>query len=209
MAGTVTEPIGGGKDGETGSDLVSPDVAVLVLGIGNILLSDEGVGVRAVERFVARYRPPPGVGVVDGGTAGMGLIDVIAGCRHLIVVDAVANRQPPGTLIRLTDTELRAFLRQRLSPHQLALPDVLGFLELMDAAPRTVTILGAEPKSLAQGLDLSPELAEAPDRLAVMIAEELIRLGHAVAPRDGGPPPASAGAAVAAADPPATADPSA
>jgi hydrogenase maturation protease len=156
---------------------------VLVLGLGNILLSDEGVGVRVVETLRARYHLP-GVEVLDGGTAGMDLIDVIAGRRHLLIVDAVKDGGRPGSLLRLTGADVKPFFRQRLSPHQLGLPDVLAFLELMDAAPASLTVIGIEPKSLDLGVELSPELLAAVDAAMAAVVEDLRARGVEVVPRD-------------------------
>ena len=110
----------------------------LVLGLGNILLRDEGVGVRVVEALAARYILPADVEVVDGGTAGMELLNTLAGCDHLLICDAVQTDAPPATVIELVNTEVPAFFQTtRFSPHQLGLADVLATLTLTDEAPRT------------------------------------------------------------------------
>lgn len=149
----------------------------LVLGLGNILLSDEGVGVRAVEALAARYVLPDVVKVVDGGTSGMDLLDTIAGCDHLLICDAVRADSPPGTVIRLTDAQVPALFRNRYSPHQLGVADVLATLILTGEAPASVTLIGVVPQNLALGLDLSTELALAIDRAVACLAAELSRLG--------------------------------
>jgi hydrogenase maturation protease len=176
--------IGGSVKDGAGSDPVSSlslaPARVLVLGLGNILLSDEGLGVHALQRFCARHAVPEGVAVLDGGTAGMDLIDAIAGHERLIVLDAVATAGAPGTRVRMADDEVHRFLRQRLSPHQLGLCDVLAYLELMDEAPRQVTILGVQPQCLDLGCTLSEEIERAMDPLLAMLADELARFGHPV-----------------------------
>lgn len=170
----------GGGGGGSGPGSVSPPKPVLVLGVGNILLADEGIGVRVVEAFRQRYAVPAEVEAVDGGTAGMGLIDLIAGREHLIVVDAVAAGGPAGSVVRLAGAEIVPFLRQRLSPHQLGLLDLLAYLELMETAPQSVTIIGITPADLSLSLELSPGLRAALDGLADRIAAELQGLGLAV-----------------------------
>jgi hydrogenase maturation protease len=155
---------------------------VLVLGVGNILLSDEGIGVRVVETLKARYVLPAEVEVLDGGTAGMDLLDILAGRRHLIIVDAIADAGPPGSVHRLADEDVPRFLRQRLSPHQLGLPDLLAFLALTGEAPATVTIFAIVPRDLSLGLALSAELERLRTPVAALVAAELARLGVAPTP---------------------------
>jgi hydrogenase maturation protease len=155
-----------------------PRVArVLVLGAGNILLSDEGIGVRVVEALQQRYRVPEEVEVLDGGTCAMDLLDVIAGRDHLILVDAVDTGSPPGTLARLTDGEIPAVFRTKSSPHQLGLQDVLALLRFLESAPRHVTVIGVQPASLDIGMELTPVIAERLDELAAMVADELAAIG--------------------------------
>ena len=165
-----------------GSAPFAAPAPVLVLGVGNILLSDEGIGVRVVETLQQLYVLPEGVEVLDGGTAGMDLLETLAGRQHLIIVDAIAGEGTPGTVRRLAGNDVPAFLSQRLSPHQLGLPDLLAFLALTDAAPQTVTIFAVVPKDLSLGLALSPELERLRAPLAGVIAAELLRLGVVATP---------------------------
>ncbi len=88
----------------------------LVLGLGNILLRDEGVGVRVVEALAERYVLPAGVEVVDGGTAGMDLLDTLAGCAHLLICDAVQTGGPPGSVVKLAGDQVPALFQTRCSP---------------------------------------------------------------------------------------------
>lgn len=147
---------------------------VLILGVGNILLSDEGIGVRAVEAFREHYHVPDGVDVVDGGTCGMDLLDIIAERDHVIVLDAVRLKdQPPATLIRLEDEQVPAFFRKRISPHQLGLSDVLAALKLLDREPLGLTLLGAVPESMEPGLELTPALIDCRDAMVELLVDEL------------------------------------
>lgn len=155
---------------------------ILVLGVGNILLSDEGIGVRVVEAFQQRFAVPEGVDVVDGGTSGMDLLDVIAERDHVIVVDAVRLDAPPGTLVRYVGDEVPAFFRARISPHQLGLSDVLAALKLLEREPRGLTLLGAVPEDLQPSLELSPGFGAVRENLIERLAGELRDLGVAVVP---------------------------
>ncbi|MEW5770827.1 MAG: HyaD/HybD family hydrogenase maturation endopeptidase [Pseudomonadota bacterium] len=146
---------------------------VVVLGVGNILLSDEGVGVRAVEELGRRYRLPEGVELLDGGTSAMELLDDLAGCDLLVIADCVRAGQPPGTLMRLADDDIPALFRTRLSPHQVGLPEVLGTLVLTGEAPAHTVLYGVEPETLATGIGLSECVAASLPRLLEGLAREV------------------------------------
>ncbi|MBF0334067.1 MAG: HyaD/HybD family hydrogenase maturation endopeptidase [Alphaproteobacteria bacterium] len=146
---------------------------VVVLGIGNILLSDEGVGVRAVDALVERWTLPPEVKVIDGGTMGMELLDHIAGAGHLVVVDAVRAHRPPGTVFKLTGDEVPAFFKTKLSPHQIGLSDVLATLILTDEQPVSLALVGVQPVTLGTNMALSPEVEAKIDEVIALIIEEI------------------------------------
>lgn len=155
---------------------------VLVLGIGNMLLSDESVGLKAVAAFAQRYHLPPEITVLDGGTAGMDLLDPIAAHRTLIVVDAARMHRPPGTISIWRGPDVTELMRTKISPHQLGLGDVLAGLTLLEQMPAHVAIIAIEPADLDLGLDLSPALAERFDDIVTAIAEECRDLGLAIVP---------------------------
>jgi hydrogenase maturation protease len=151
---------------------------VLLLGMGNILLEDEGLGIRALEALEKRFDIPPAVECLDGGTTGMGLLDDISGREHLIVLDAVQTGDPPGTLIELRDENVPVYFGLKITPHQLGLADVLATLELTGDSPGTVTVLGLVPESLELGLNLSPLIRERLDQLLEAAVRELEALGY-------------------------------
>jgi hydrogenase maturation protease len=151
---------------------------VLVLGMGNILLEDEGLGIRALEQLQQRYEIPPEVELLDGGTTGMGLLDDISGRQHLLVLDAVQTGEPPGTLVKLAGDEVPVYFGMRISPHQLGLSDVLATLELSGEKPAAVTVLGLVPQSLEMCLELSELISDRLDSLADAAVQELDSLGY-------------------------------
>jgi hydrogenase maturation protease len=155
----------------------------VILGIGNVLLSDESVGVRALEALNATYRMPPEVSLVDGGTSGMELLEDIEGADLLIVLDAVRANREPGTLIRLANEEVPVFFRTKLSPHQIGLSDVLANLEFLGRLPREVVVLGVEPFSLETRLELSEPVAARLPELVNLAVAELEARGLAPLPR--------------------------
>ncbi|WP_374342113.1 HyaD/HybD family hydrogenase maturation endopeptidase [Azonexus sp.] len=145
---------------------------IVILGIGNILLTDEGVGVRVVEALAARGGLPPGVELIDGGTCGMEMLEQLENLDALIVVDCVRCGRPPATPVLLKGDDVPVFFRTKLSPHQVSLSDVLASLEFTGRAPRKTVIVGMQPVSMGLGLDLSSEVAaRLPELVDLTLAE--------------------------------------
>jgi hydrogenase maturation protease len=155
----------------------------LVLGLGNVLLQDEGVGVRVIERLQAAYAFPNDVTVLDGGTLGLDLLHVLEESDRAVVVDAVKAAKEPGALVRLRNAEIPAFLGPKVSPHQVGLQDLLGLAQLRGHFPGEVILLGVQAERLEPGLDLSPAIAAQVEPLAAKVLEELARWGIAVSQR--------------------------
>lgn len=149
---------------------------IVVLGVGNLLMGDEGVGVRAVEELGRRYSLPPEVTVIDGGTMGIELLPYIVDCCHLFIVDAMPGDDPPGTTVRLALDSPPGFFRDRASPHQIGLADVLSLAAMNDELPGSVTLFGIVPHQLDTGLALSAPVTAGMEQLLAMIVEELGRL---------------------------------
>lgn len=144
---------------------------MLVLGVGNVLLRDEGLGVRVVERLRAMALPDT-VEVFDGATAGFDLLDVVADRRKVIVVDAVQTDAPPGTIFRFSPPELDPRPQAAVSLHEVGFLEALRAAHLIGCAPEEVVVLGVKPKEVGCGLDLSDEVTAAlPKVIALVIAE--------------------------------------
>lgn len=150
---------------------------VVVLGVGNTLLTDEAIGVRAVEALQQRYRLPPEVNVIDGGTAGMELLESLEDLDQLVIVDCVRVGQPPATVIRRIDDEVPAFFRTKISPHQIGISDVLAALTLRERFPQRLALIGIQPKDLDTGIELTPEVAATIPEVLALVVEELTRVG--------------------------------
>jgi hydrogenase maturation protease len=146
----------------------------LVLGIGNILLRDEGVGVRLVEQLQQRYDVPERVQILDGGTMGLDLMATIEGVGQLLVIDAVQANLAPGEHICLYDDAIPTFLGRGMSPHQIGLSDILSVARLRDMLPRRVALLGVQPALVETGLELSPTIAAQMERLE-QVALDILR----------------------------------
>ncbi len=151
---------------------------IVVLGVGNILLKDEGVGVRVIEKLQGQYTLPENVRVVDGGTQGLWLLSTIQEADHLIVVDAVLGGDEPGTIYRLTKDDLPKGLRVKQSAHDSDLVEALNLCALLEAEPKSVVVVGIEPADIQPfGVDLTEKIAVKVDELVLRVLDELKALG--------------------------------
>jgi hydrogenase maturation protease len=156
---------------------IMADKRILVLGVGNILLKDEGVGVRVVERLQSAYAFSSNVELLDGGTLGIRLLEYITATDHLIVVDAVRNGQPPGTLYRLPAEDLPRCVSFKNSLHQTGLLETLAYAEMLEKRPSTV-VVGIEPADITPwGTELTPVLQERLPELVESVLTEIAQAG--------------------------------
>jgi hydrogenase maturation protease len=144
----------------------------LVLGLGNILLRDEGVGVRVVQAM-EQMPLPPGVEVLDGGTAGLDLLDALADRQKVVVIDALDGDMAPGTVLRLTPDELVPRHEPGVSLHDLGLVETLALARQLNVSPPEVVIIGVEPHDVECGLELSPEAERLMPRIIDLVMTEL------------------------------------
>ena len=151
----------------------NPSPRIVVLGLGNILLQDEGLGVRALERLTRSYRLPADVQAVDGGVMGLDLLPYLDDADTLLVIDAIQSGQPPGSLLRLEGEAIPAALAVKISVHQVGLQELLATSRLEGTLPRRVVLWGIEPAAIEWGLELSPSVAASLDELVDAVAQEL------------------------------------
>lgn len=149
----------------------------LILGVGNILLSDEGVGVHVVRLLRERYQFPQEVEILDGGTLGLDLLPYVEDADRLLIVDALQMDAPPGTVVRLEGDEIPAMLSLKYSPHQVGLSDILAAARLRGRLPSEIVLWGVQPASLEVGLELSPIVAAQVEALVQRVLAELQRWG--------------------------------
>lgn len=149
----------------------------LVLGVGNILLSDDGVGVHVIRLLRERYRFPQEVEILDGGTLGLDLLPYVEDADRLLIVDALQMDAPPGMVVRLEGDEIPAVLSLKYSPHQVGLSDVLAAARLRGRLPSEIVLWGVQPASLEVGLELSPIVAAQVETLVQRVLTELQRWG--------------------------------
>lgn len=152
---------------------------IVVLGVGNVLMTDEGIGIKAVEVLERDGLLPEAVRIIDGGTSTHELLEDLENLDALVIVDAVASGREPGTIVRLEDEGIPSAFSNKLSPHQHGINDLLATLRLLGRAPRTVILYGVEPERLALGMELSPRLQAGLPQLVARVVEEIASLGVA------------------------------
>ncbi len=149
----------------------------LVLGLGNLLLRDEGVGVHAVQCLTEKFEFADDVQVLDGGTLGLDLLPYLEEADRVLIVDAVETGNAPGTLSRFSAEEVPTFLGIKVSPHQMGLADLLAASRLRGKLPQELVLVGIEPEIINTGLELSPSVASQMDALLDRVLAELSRWG--------------------------------
>jgi hydrogenase maturation protease len=145
---------------------------ILILGIGNILLRDEGVGVHVVQKM-RDMDLPPGIDLMDGGTMGLDLLFYIEDREKVIVIDTVSAGDPPGTIYRFTDESLvqnKPFLR---TAHGIDFTDVIKTAELLKTKPKEIIFVGIEPADMSEGIGLSDIIAQRVPTLIKMVLKEI------------------------------------
>jgi hydrogenase maturation protease len=150
---------------------------VVVLGVGNVLMGDEGAGVRCIEALDGDRRIPRDVKLIDGGTSTHELLEDVENLDLLVIVDAVRSGQPAGTIVSFEGDRIPSAFSNKLSPHQHGINDLLAELELLGRAPKHVHLFGVEPARVALGFELSPEVEGALPTLCRRVAE-LVRHRH-------------------------------
>jgi hydrogenase maturation protease len=149
----------------------------VVLGLGNTLHSDDGVGPQAIELLRNDPRMPADVALIEGGTLGLELLTYVWDCSYLLVLDAVDVGQPPGALVRMSSQEVQT-LPGKGSVHQLGVADLMVALRVLASRTPEVVLLGVQPASTEWGTELSPAVAAVLPALADAAIAELNRRPH-------------------------------
>jgi hydrogenase maturation protease len=151
--------------------------SLLVLGLGNLLLQDDGVGGAAVALLLERFNTPRDVRVLDGGTLGLSLLPYLEGAGAVILVDAVRADERPGSIIRLDGEDVAPAVATRLSVHQVGVSDLLDGARWLDRYPGRVVLLGLVPESMELAVGLSPLVRASLSDLVERVADEALALG--------------------------------
>lgn len=157
----------------------SNETGSVVIGLGNPLMTDDGIGLAALERLREEWSLPEDVVLVDGGTWGLRLLPQIEDAGRLLLLDAIDVGGAPGDVVVLEREGIPRYLRQELSPHQVGLRDVLALAELRGRLPRHTVAMGIQPTTVALGDAVSPETRASLDALVDRAAERLAEWGHA------------------------------
>lgn len=149
------------------------NLTITILGIGNILMQDEGVGVHVVNAFQKRYSVPDSVEIVDGGSAGLDLLEYFEGRDKVLIVDAVDFGREPGYIDTLENEAIPARFGTKMSMHHLGLLEVISVTKLMGALPKELCLIGIQPKTIELGLDMTPEIWDNVDVLIERLVDKL------------------------------------
>jgi hydrogenase maturation protease len=159
-------------------------MAILVLGLGNTIMSDDGFGVKVVTALSSRYRFPESVKLLDGGTLGLDLLPHLEGVEKLLIIDALDMRAEPGTISRIEGEEVPRAFASKLSVHQMGLQDLLAVAELQGHIPKNLVVWGAQPESIEMGTELTALVASALPLVVEHVLAELRGWGLEITPRD-------------------------
>jgi hydrogenase maturation protease len=160
---------------------IAPATKTVVVGIGNRIRTDDGFGVHALERLARDPRVLPGVTLIDGGTHGIELLSYVSDSTHLLLLDAIDVGEPPGTILRMANGQLRG-LPCAASVHQVGLADLLATLPLISTAPREIVLLGVQPLSTDWGTELTAPVEEALGRVVDEAVAQLVCWGEESSP---------------------------
>jgi hydrogenase maturation protease len=133
----------------------------VVLGLGNLLNCDEGLGVQALQRLDTQLGEQLGVELLDGGVLGLNLLMIVEDCSHLLILDAVNVGKPAGTVVELRKDQIPLYAGVKLSQHQITFQEVLGLANMRGYLPEHLHLIGIQPENLSVGLKLSPVVENA------------------------------------------------
>ena len=145
----------------------------LVLGVGNLLLSDDGIGIHAIHHLQKNHVFPEEVQLLDGGTCGLDLLQFLEGIDRLIIIDAAHMGKPIGTIVRLEGDQIPAHLSLKTSPHEINLPELLFAAKLSDIYPGEVIVFGVQPQSIDTQIGLTPAVSETFEALIEQVIAEI------------------------------------
>ena len=167
----MADVFGNGSDAVSSLDNVLHPADVTILGVGNVILRDEGFGVRVAEYLDAHYAFPENVQIVDGGTLGIELTQYVTGTNKLLVIDSINGGAEPGTLFRFHNDDVMDHFQEKISAHEVGIQDVLALLTVTGHKIPDVVVIGAQPYDLEAGVELSPGM----QKLMPQVVEQALR----------------------------------
>ena len=148
-------------------------MSILLMGLGNLVMTDDALGSRTIFELEKRYRFPEQVVLLDGGTLGLDLLPRLEGIDKLLVIDALQMGAEPGSVFRLEGEEVPRAFANKLSVHQMGLQDLLAVAELMGQLPEQLVVLGAQAESIEMGMEMTPAVAAAMEQVIDGVVQEL------------------------------------
>ena len=149
------------------------DRRIAVIGLGNPLMGDDGLGLVALERLETEWRFDDSVDLIDGGTWGLSLLPIIECATHLLLIDAIRSTAPAGSLVMLLGEDVPRMMSTKLSPHQIDVRELLALAELRGTLPKHLIALGIQPESVELRHALSSEVEQRLDQLIAVIIDRL------------------------------------
>lgn len=153
-------------------------MSILVLGLGNLLMGDDGLGSRVIGELERRFLPCEQVRLLDGGTLGLDLLPRLEGVDRLLIIDALQMGAEPGAVFRLEGEEVPRAFAHKLSVHQMGLQDLLAVAELLGHLPSELVVIGAQSAVIEMVMELSEPVAASFDQVITAVLTELEAWGQ-------------------------------
>ncbi|AMV73871.1 HyaD/HybD family hydrogenase maturation endopeptidase [Desulfuromonas carbonis] len=153
-------------------------MSLLILGLGNAVMSDDAFGGRVIAALQQRYRFSERVTILDGGTLGLDLLPHFEGVDRLLIIDALEMGAAPGSIFRLVGEEVPRAFASKLSVHQMGVQDLLAVCELQGHLPAELVVWGVQPGSIEMAMELTPAVAAAVEGVVSAVVGELQRWGE-------------------------------
>lgn len=157
--------------------------SIVVLGVGNILLTDEGLGVHVVEDLKANYTFTPQISLIDGGTMGMELLTYMRGMEKILLIDAVNGGEAPGTIYEFPHRELEQYFTDHISVHEVGMQDILRIRAIQENPLEDAIVIGVEPESLDVGFEPSAPVQKALPEVKERVLRVLREWGVQIEPK--------------------------
>ena len=157
--------------------------SIVALGVGNILLTDEGLGVHVVEDLKANYTFTPQISLIDGGTMGMELLTYMRGMKKILLIDAVNGGEAPGTIYEFPHRELEQYFTDHISVHEVGMQDILRIRAIQENPLEDAIVIGVEPESLDVGFEPSAPVQKALPEVKERVLRVLREWGVQIEPK--------------------------
>ncbi len=145
---------------------------IAVMGIGNILMQDEGIGVHIIKEL-EKYDFNPDIALIDGGNMGMDLLSFFDEHDKMIIVDAVDFEENPGFIDSIENDDILTLFTTKMSLHHLGLKDVLSYAKLLDQTPNDLCLIGIQPEKIELEMQLSKTINSKIDTLTHLVLQKL------------------------------------